>query len=107
MMLGRANGKPTPPPRPKLRENGEASKVDESGAPSSEEPKQEVEPELPEVRTVGIAQHPKTKQWSAVVLRTRGDQVLDVEVIQAHNSIEYARLDAKELLLATIYQEPA
>ncbi len=63
------------------------------------------EENYPEVRTVGIVQHPQSKQWAAVMIVTRGDSVVQADALAPHNSVELARIDAKELLLATIYKQ--
>ena len=63
----------------------------------------DVETEQPEVKSVGIMQHPKTKAWAAFVLVTQGDRVVRAEALDAHQNVEFARLDAKELLLAALY----
>ncbi len=63
------------------------------------------EEDYPEVKSVGIAQHPVTKVWAAMMITTRGSRVVHAETLPPQRSVELARLDAKELLLAALYRE--
>lgn len=64
------------------------------------------EEEVVELHSVGIVRHPKTRQWVAYLMTTRGQNVERIDTLTPHSSIEHARLDAKELLIARVlYRE--